>query len=185
LLLGAVAASAIAFVLAATRPTPGRVVQAGPSIYLTLNGRTRSWREALGTPTTWAFGRGVGLYGTAAQRATRTTYLATSGANAPTPAADSGYLATLSDVGLVGLALLLTLFGRMVVLFRRAISRGDQLGWLGVGLVTVMLLDAALRSSFTGFPTADIVFLLVGLTVAATSRDGSPAETARARARRT
>jgi hypothetical protein len=168
LLLGAVAASAVAFVLAATRPTPGRVVQAGPSIYLTLNGRTRSWREALGKPKNWAFGRGVGLYGTAAARAARPAVSVSSAAKPPTAAADSGYLAMLSDVGLVGLALLLTLFGRIIVLFRRAIARGEQLGWFGIGLVAVMLLDAALRSSFTGFPTADIVFLLVGLAVAAT-----------------
>ena len=169
LLLAAVAASAIAFVLAATRPTPGRVVQAGPSIYLTLNGRTRSWKEALGKPKNWAFGRGVGLYGTAAARAARPAVSLPSGTKPPTAAADSGYLATLSDVGLIGLALLLTLFGRIIVLFRRAIAHGEQLGWFGIGLVTVMLLDAALRSSFTGFPTADIVFLLVGLTVAATT----------------
>jgi hypothetical protein len=183
MLLGALAASAVAFVLAATRPTPGRVVQAGPSIYLTLNGRTSSWREALGQPKTWAFGRGVGLYGTAAQRATRSTYVTTSGKDAPTAAADSGYLATLSDVGLIGLALLLTLFGRIVVLFRRAIARRDQLGWVGLGLLTVMLLDAALRSSFTGFPTADIVFLLVGLAVAATTRGGAQPVAARASSR--
>jgi O-antigen ligase len=176
LLLGAVAAAGIAFLLAATRPTPGRVVQAGPSLYLTLNGRTSSWRDALGTPRNWAFGRGVGLYGTAAQRAQRSSALPTSIANAPTRAADSGYLATLSDVGLVGLALLLALFGRIVALFRRAIARGEQLGWFGVGLVTVMLLDATLRSSFTGFPTADIVFLLIGLSVAATLPRREPAQ---------
>jgi hypothetical protein len=177
LLLGAVAASAIAFVLAATRPTPGRVVQAGPSIYLTLNGRTRSWREALGEPKSWAFGRGVGVYGTAAQRAAHKTGAPTpAGRKAPTLAADSGYLATLADVGLIGLAVLLTLFGRILVLFRRAIAAGEQLGWVGIGLVIVMLADAALRSSLTGFPTASILFLLVGLTVAATGRGVSPSK---------
>jgi hypothetical protein len=177
LLLGAVVAAGMAFVLAATRPTPGRVVQAGPSLYLTLNGRTSSWRDALGKPRNWAFGRGVGLYGTAAQRAQRSTALPTSGASAPAPtrAADSGYLATLSDVGFIGLAVLLTIFGRMIALFRRAIARGEQLGWFGIGLVTVILLDATLRSSFTGFPTADIVFLLIGLTVAATLPRREPA----------
>ena len=185
LLLAAVAASAIAFVLAATRPTPGRVVQAGPSIYLTLNGRTRSWREALGEPKSWAFGRGVGVYGTAAERATHSlTTPTTRTTKAPTLAADSGYLATLSDVGLIGLAVLLMLFGRILVLLRRAVAAGERLGWVGIGLVTVMLLDAALRSSFTGFPTASILFLLVGLTVAATSREGSRTEAVAARRRR-
>jgi hypothetical protein len=173
-LLGAVAASAVAFLLAATRPTPGHVVQAGPSVYLTLNGRTRSWREAVGEPKNWAFGRGVGVYGTAAARASRSAVSLPTASKAPTSSTDSGYLATLADVGFVGLAVLLTLFGRILVLFRRAIARGEQLGWFGIGLVTVMLLDAALRSSFTGFPTADIVFLLVGLAVAATMRRREP-----------
>jgi hypothetical protein len=63
----------------------------------------------------------------------------------------------------------------MIALFRRAIARGEQLGWFGIGLVTVILLDATLRSSFTGFPTADIVFLLIGLTVAATLPRREPA----------
>jgi hypothetical protein len=103
---------------------------------------------------------------------------------APTLAADSGYLATRSDVGLIGLAVLLTLFGRILVLLRRAVAAGERLGWVGIGLVTVMLLDAALRSSLTGFPTASILFLLVGLTVAATSGEGSRTEAVAARRRR-
>jgi hypothetical protein len=165
-LLAATAAAAVVLVLVATRPTPGPIVQTGPSVYLTLNGRTRSWRAALGKPTTWAFGRGVGLYGTAALRAVQSRQGAT--VQAPTMAADSGYLATLSDVGLVGLAVLLTMFGRILVVLRRAIARNEQLAWFGAGVVFVLILDAALRSSLTGFPTADIAFLFAGLTIAAT-----------------
>ena len=172
-LLAATAASAVVLVLVATRPTPGPIVQAGPSIYLTLNGRTRSWRAALGRPTTWAFGRGVGLYGTAALRAAQAHQPAGATAQAPTRAADSGYLATLSDVGIVGLAVLLTMFGRILVLLRRAIARNEQLAWFGTGVVVVLMLDAALRSSLTGFPTADIAFLFAGLTIAATNRPES------------
>jgi hypothetical protein len=167
--LAATAASAVVLVLVATRPTPGPVVQTGPSIYLTLNGRTRSWRAALGKPTTWAFGRGVGLYGTAAQRAAQSGPASPTNA-APTLAADSGYLATLSDVGLVGVAFMLTMFGRILVLLRRAVARNEQLAWFGAGVVVVLMLDAALRSSLTGFPTADIAFLFAGLTIAATNR---------------
>jgi hypothetical protein len=173
-LLAATAAAAVVLVLVATRPTPGPVVQTGPSIYLTLNGRSRSWRAALGKPSTWAFGRGVGLYGTAALRAVQQRQGPT--VQAPTMAADSGYLATLSDVGLVGLAVLLTMFGRILVLLRRAIARNEQLAWFGAGVVLVLVLDAALRSSLTGFPTADIAFLFAGLTIAATlPRDGREA----------
>jgi hypothetical protein len=173
-LLAATAAAAVVIVLVATRPTPGPVVQTAPSVYLTLNGRTRSWRAALGKPSTWAFGRGVGLYGTAALRAVQSRQ--GPAVQAPTMAADSGYLATLSDVGLVGLAVLLTMFGRILVLLRRAIARNEQLAWFGAGVVLVLILDAALRSSLTGFPTADIAFLFAGLTIAATHRrEGSEA----------
>jgi hypothetical protein len=54
------------------------------------------------------------------------------------------------------------------VLLRRAIARNEQLAWFGLGVVIVLILDAALRSSLTGFPTADIAFLFAGLTLAAT-----------------
>jgi O-antigen ligase len=169
-LLVATAAAAIVFVLIATRPTSGPIVQTGPSIYLTLNGRTRSWRAALGKPSTWAFGRGVGLYGTAAVRAAQARQPAGARTQVPASAADSGYLAALSDVGIVGLTVLLAMFGRIVLLLRRAIARNEQLAWFGLGVVLVLILDAALRSSLTGFPTADIAFLFAGLSLAATHK---------------
>jgi O-antigen ligase len=181
-LLAATAAAAVVVVVASTRPTPGPIVQTGPSIYLTLNGRTRSWRAALGKPSTWAFGRGVGLYGTAALRATQKFQPAGSATQAPTMAADSGYLATLSDVGIVGLIVLLAMFGRILVLLRRAIARNEQLAWFGLGVVLVLILDAALRSSLTGFPTADIAFLFAGLTLAATHKPERPEAPAPGRA---
>jgi len=167
--LGAAAATAVAFVFLASQPTPGKVVQAGPSTYLTLNGRDRSWRVALGNPSYWPFGRGVGVFGTAATRVA---------AESQTPtldprfgqAADSGYLATASDVGFIGLGLELALFTRIIVLLRAAIRRGEGAAWFGLGLFVIFLLDAALRSSLTGFPTAHLGMLLVGLTLAATRK---------------
>ena len=54
------------------------------------------------------------------------------------------------------------------MLLRRAIARNEQLAWFGIGVVLVLILDAALRSSLTGFPTADIAFLFAGLALAAT-----------------
>jgi O-antigen ligase len=166
--LGAAAATAIAITLLASQPTPGRVVQAGPSTYLSLNGRDRSWSIALAKPSSWPLGRGVGRFGTAATRAAK---------DAPPgvgegvrQAADSGYLATVSDVGFIGLVLELLLFTRIIVLLRAAIRRGESAAWFGLGLIVIMLVDAALRSSLTGFPTAHLGFLLVGLTLAATKQ---------------
>jgi hypothetical protein len=163
--LGAAAATGIAFTLLASQPTQGRVVQAGPSTYLSLNGRDRSWRIALGKPSSWPFGRGVGTFGTAATRAAKN---APPGTQKISEAADSGYLATAADVGFIGLIVELLLFTRIIVLLRAAIRRGENAAWFGLALFVILLLDAALRSSLTGYPTAHLGFLLIGLTVAAT-----------------
>jgi hypothetical protein len=40
--------------------------------------------------------------------------------------------------------------------------------WFGVAVIVVFLVDAALRSSLTGFPTAHLAMLLIGLCLAAT-----------------
>ncbi len=180
LLLGSAAVASVVFIFLSTQPTAGRVVQADSSTYLTLNGRTTSWRLALGKPISWPFGRGVGAYGTAAQRAESARALALGGA--PTAAADSGYLATTSDVGFIGLLLLLALFGRVLVLFRRALELGEEIAWFGLGVTLIFMLDAALRSSFTGFPTAHVAMLMIGLTLAAASAGHRLSEPVRSRA---
>jgi O-antigen ligase len=151
--------------------TQTRSYQAGASS-LTLNGRTSAWKAALGPPSAWPFGRGVGKVGTAAFRK---TYTFAPGRNArPTSrAVDSGYLATIADVGLVGVAVLLALFGRLFSLGAAGIRRGQAPSWLAVGLLIVLMLDAVTRSSFTGFPTAFLGLLLVGVALAA-SADAEP-----------
>ena len=175
LLLGVAIASGAVFMFTATQETSGRVVQVGPSQYATLNGRTKSWPAALGKPKNWAFGRGVGQYGTAAERAKKNRPPVVGGRTS-TAAADSGYLATVADVGLVGLAILLAIFGRMIVLLRRGAARGEDAAWFGIAIIVVFLVDAALRSSLTGFPTAHLAMLFIGLSLAATkvSDPGSP-----------
>jgi hypothetical protein len=136
---------------------------------ITLNGRTSAWKAALGSPREWPFGQGVGKVGTAAQRA---TYSLTPGASAapPTRAVDSGYLATIADVGLVGVAVLLALFVRLASLATGAIKRGRYAGWLGLGLLVVIMLDAVTRASFTGFPTAFLGLPLIGVALAAAAQ---------------
>ena len=135
---------------------------------LTLNGRTSAWKAALGSPSAWPFGRGVGKVGTAAYR---TTYKLVAGPNArPTSrAVDSGYLATIADVGLVGVAVLLGLFARLFVLGVAGIRRGHKASWLAVAMLVVLMLDAITRSSFTGFPTAFLGLLIVGIALAASA----------------
>lgn len=156
--------SAVLFVSAGA--TESKTVVAGSSTYLTINGRTEAWKLALGEPEEWPFGRGVGEVGTAAQRATLTVSGSRKEADSkPFGAVDSGYFATVADVGLVGLCVLLALLGRLAALARRAAGADRGVGWLAAGLLTVLLIDALTRASFTAFPTAYLGFLLTGLAL--------------------
>jgi O-antigen ligase len=134
-----------------------------------LNGRVSAWKAAVGDqPLQWIFGRGVGTVGTAARRAGYTFVpSADSGTPAATTAVDSGYLATVADVGIVGLLVLLMLLGRLCLLAVRAIRVGIGAGWLALGVLVTLLLDALTRASFTGFPTAFLALLFIGIALAA------------------
>jgi O-antigen ligase len=139
---------------------------------LTFNGRISAWKAALGPPSEWPFGRGVGKVGTAAYRGTYA--LAPGPKKKPEAAAravDSGYLATIADVGLVGAAVLLAVLGRLIVLAWRGTHRGNRASWLALALIAVLMLDAVTRSSFTGFPTAFLGLLIVGLALSAAAAD--------------
>ena len=135
---------------------------------LTLNGRTSAWKAALGPPRGWPFGRGVGKVGTAAYRS---NYKLVAGPTAmgAVRAVDSGYLATIADVGLVGLAVLLGLFARLIMLGLAGIRRGHKASWVAVAMLVVLMLDAVTRSSFTGFPTAFLGLFVVGVALAASA----------------
>jgi len=84
-----------------------------------------------------------------------------------TLAVDSGYFATIADVGVVGLVVLLALFYRAFALGVDATRRDEALGWFALALIVTMLLDALTRASFTGFPSAFVGMLMLGLTLAA------------------
>jgi len=166
LLLSSVVAAATLFALG-SQQTSTRLVQVSPNQYLTLNGRTTLWQEELGTKkSAWFFGRGVGATGTASQRAQETLTGAAREDAGEGGLVDSAYLATVADVGLVGLGLLIGLMARLLFLAWRAAKRGERSGWLALGLLTVMLLDALTRESLTGFPTAYIGMLALGLALA-------------------
>jgi O-antigen ligase len=124
------------------------------------------------------FGRGVGKVGTAAARATVSIFPGASSSstsdtggdttnNSQLAAVDSGYLATIADVGIVGLIVLLAILGRAAAIGWRAARRGSAAGWLGLGLLVSMMIDALTRASFTGFPTAFLGLLLLGVCLAA------------------
>jgi O-antigen ligase len=166
-LAAAVAVTAIVLV-ANSQGTESRTYSnATASATITLNGRTSAWRTALGSPWDWPFGRGVGEVGTAA---TRSGYNIVAGApihKRRSLTVDSGYFATIADVGLVGLVLLLAIFGRAAGLARAAAIRGGSEGWIALAAIAVVMIDALTRSSFTGFPSAFLGMLLVGVALAA------------------
>jgi capsular polysaccharide biosynthesis protein/O-antigen ligase len=136
---------------------------------VTLNDRISAWEAALGdNPADWVLGRGVGEVGTAAARATYTiTPSSETIYESQKLAVDSGYFATIADVGFVGLALLIALFGWLIAVAASAARRGSSAGWVALGLITVLLLDALTRESFTGFPTALLGLFLIGIAIAA------------------
>ncbi len=168
LLGGAVAASVV--LLAGQSATQTRTVQAAPSTFLSINGRTEVWKDVLDKKSQWPFGKGVGAVGTAADRAKFGVYRTREGADREaTTAVDSGYLATVADVGFVGLAIFLAILGRLSQLCYRYARRGITAGWIGGSLLIVLMLDAVTRASFIGFPTAFLGLLLVGIAINAAS----------------
>ncbi len=139
------------------------------STNLILNGRVSAWTAALGPdPADWILGRGVGEVGTAAERA---TYGLTRSDNTTPPAGaravDSGYLATVADVGLAGLALLLALYGRLLALGLEAARKRRDAGWVALGLLAVVLIASLTGSAFTSFPEAFLGLFVAGIALAA------------------
>ncbi|MEA2211751.1 MAG: hypothetical protein QOF83_1699 [Solirubrobacteraceae bacterium] len=170
---------------------------------LALNGRVSAWQAAVGSnPLDWAFGRGVGQVGTAAQRAAQGLFISSSSGNSTgsgtspqASAVDSGYFATVADVGVVGLIVQLALLGRLISLAARAARRQITSGWIALALLAAMLIDALTRASFSGFPTAFVGMLVAGIALAAAadqeresqavSTDGAPGPGGRSVAPRT
>jgi hypothetical protein len=161
------------------------------SVLATLNGRTTGWSELLSDPGDLVAGRGVGAVGSGlARSATAGIYQPGRYQAGQAPAAasteelrsvDSSYLATLADVGLAGLALLLVILGRMLVLM--GVTRPGPSGamWVSLGLWLVVVLDATTRSSITAFPYGFIALYLLGLSLARREGELAAAEAPAAR----
>jgi hypothetical protein len=181
-LMAVATVSALVILFASSTATETRTVRTGSSSFLTVNGRTEAWRLFLNDPKVWFLGHGVGKVGTAAERA---TYKLTQDPHEASRqiAIDSGYFAVIADVGLLGLAAMLAIFGRLLVRARRFAIRGSPAGWLAIALTAVLMIDAVTRASFTGFPTAFLALLLAGLALGA-AIESDPDAAAGARSRR-
>jgi hypothetical protein len=171
-LMAVAAVSAIVILFVSSTATETRTVRTGATNFLTLNDRTEAWRLFLDDPKVWFLGHGVGEVGTAAERATYKLTQDPSEASRQI-AIDSGYFAVIADVGLLGLAAMMAIFGRLLVRARRFAIRGSPAGWLALGLASVLMIDAVTRASFTGFPTAFLALLLAGLALGA-AIEGDP-----------
>lgn len=156
-------AGAVAVFASASQDHATRSVQLNSTTYLTLNNRTNIWKYTLNSSADWLVGRGVGATGTASQRASRSLVGREVSKKRGGSVVDSSYFVVIADIGLIGLAMLLALFGKVFLKARAAARLGERSGWLAIGLLTVTVLDALTRESFTGFPTAYISMLLIGV----------------------
>lgn len=173
-LLGAAAMTAFVVLIVSSNTTETRTVRTGASTFLTINGRTESWKIFLGDPEVWVLGHGVGEVGTAAERATYTVSQDQRDVGEG-GAVDSGYFAVIADVGILGLVALLAILGRVIGIASRFARMGSRPAWLALALATVLMLDAVTRASFTGFPTAFLAMLLIGVALGAAFEDAQPA----------
>jgi O-Antigen ligase len=169
-LLAVATVAAAVILIWSSEGTETRTVRGENSLFLTINGRTEAWKLVLDSPKAWMVGKGVGEVGTALERSTYSISVEQPDQRKAS-SVDSGYFATIADVGILGLVALLALVGRLLLLGKQAIDRGIQAGWLAVGFLSILLLDAVTRASFTGFPTAFLTLLLVGVALAASAEE--------------
>lgn len=180
--LGAAAVAAMAVLVALSGTHVAANGSAGSkSFLLSLNGRTLVWGKIVPTPWVLVGGDGVGTFGSGLARSQvqgivpEQHYVpgqkpvASSVGNVQS--IDSSYLATVADVGLPGLLLLLGILFRLSQIYWRASRRGDARGWTGLGFLAVVSMDCLTRTSLTAFPSGYIYLYLLGAVAAGVLAD--------------
>lgn len=147
------------------------------SVLLSLNGRMDAWALVLAQPADLLGGEGVGTTGSGLVRSQVAGIVPTGRFGPPAPPTatqggnvqnlDSSYLATLADVGLVGLALLLLIVWRMALLGWRSAATGASAGWAALGVTLLLFLDSVTRTSLTSFPFGYVGLYVAGAALAA------------------
>jgi hypothetical protein len=168
-LLLAVASLSAAVLVATTNGSESTFISNSGEVF-TVNNRTKAWRLAIGSPESVPFGQGVGAIGTAAERAADPS-APTVVSVQETVVVDSSYFATLADVGVIGLILLLALYARLGLIAARSTRQSPREAWVALGALAVLVLDGVTRASTTGFPTAALGMLIIGVSLAA-AREG-------------
>ncbi|MCA1648665.1 MAG: hypothetical protein LC797_25455 [Chloroflexi bacterium] len=160
-------------------------LDSGSSQLLTLNGRAQTWASLASKPSSLLEGVGVGATGTGFARSQVSGVLQVGRGRSgvvsvsPTGAAqplDSSYLATLADIGLPGLLVLLVFIARMLVLAYRGLRRGSPAGWTALGVIVVLFGDATTRSSLTAFPFGFVALYVLGSSLAAAGVNPAPVD---------
>lgn len=161
-----------------TAPSAGSQGTDG-GVLLTLNGRTQTWSQVVRGPGDLLAGRGAGAIGSGLARSQAGLIAVSPGyepGHAPAAASntdltsiDNSYLAVVADVGLPGLALVLSL--GVVALARARVWRlGNAPGWCVAGTLAVVAVDGLTRSSLTAFPFGYVALYLVGAGLAEVDR---------------
>ena len=180
LVVAAGLAGAAYVVSAPAAPATG---QSDLSVLLSLNGRLNAWNLVLADSANLIGGEGVGTTGTGLARSQTSGIVPSQRFGPPETAAstqggnlqnlDSSYLATLADVGLVGLGLLLVVATRLLVLAGRAARAGSTAGWVALGAIGLAFLDSTTRTSLTAFPFGFVCLYVVGAALAASEIQAS------------
>ena len=179
LVFAGIAVIAVLALIVLPGATETQSVRTSQSTYLTVNGRTDAWRIVFEQPGALPLGKGVGVVGTAAERAESDAGFGIA-PERDTTSVDSGYFAALADVGIAGFVLMVLILARLGQLAYGYAQAGRREGWFALALVVTLVLDALTRSSFTAFPTAFLGFLLVGVVLGA-ARQQEPAPSASTR----
>ncbi len=95
---------------------------------------------------------------------------------------NSSYLATLADIGIVGLLLLLFIALRVVVLAARRAAVGSSAAWTALGVAGLLFLDSTTRTSLTAFPFGYVGLYVLGSALAAAEIQGDSGESTICRA---
>jgi hypothetical protein len=180
--LGAVAAVAGVLFLATTTSAvrPGAPEE---PLLLTLNGRSDAWALAVDGWESLVTGNGVGARGTGSTRTDPSVSdppsydgTAPDAAFAGNPAfLDSSYAQVQSDVGIVGIAALLSaLAATAVFLVRRCRGPDDGVAWAACGVLVVSIVDWVGRSSLASYTTGFLTLYVLGVLLGAVRHQEQP-----------
>lgn len=176
LLLATVSVSAaVLFVGLTPSAVETRTLETHGGTYLNLNERTDRWADVLGSSDSVVLGQGVGRVGTGAERAAIGFAVEEPGRSALAGVhytVDSAYVVIISDVGLLGLLVYGGLLAAMAAHAYRRAAKGCGVGWLQLGLLSLIAVDGLTRDALGSFPASYCAWAALGLALGYSSEPG-------------